>query len=89
VDELSAVVHGEVQGVGMRWAVRARALEMGLTGTVRNLPDGTVEVIAQGTRPQLDAFVQWLRLSSPGAVHGVDSRYQPAEQSYARFEVIR
>jgi acylphosphatase len=41
-------VHGDVQGVGFRWWVRARALELGLVGHARNTADGRVEVVAQG-----------------------------------------
>ncbi len=43
------VVEGGVQGVGFRYFVRQRARALGLGGRVRNLPDGSVEVVAQGT----------------------------------------
>ncbi len=42
------LVSGRVQGVGFRWWVRSRAMELGLGGWVRNLPDGRVEVVAGG-----------------------------------------
>lgn len=45
---LTAWVHGTVQGVGFRWWTRARALELGLTGSATNYPDGRVLVIAEG-----------------------------------------
>jgi acylphosphatase len=45
---LTAWLHGRVQGVGMRWWVRARALELGLSGWARNTDDGRVEVVAEG-----------------------------------------
>jgi acylphosphatase len=41
-------VRGWVQGVGFRWWTRARALELGLVGHARNMPDGRVEIVAQG-----------------------------------------
>ena len=47
------VVEGEVQGVGFRYFVRHRASALGLGGRVRNLPDGSVEVVAQGTAEAL------------------------------------
>lgn len=47
---LTAVVSGRVQGVGFRWWTRSRALELGLVGTATNLPDGRVEVVAEGPR---------------------------------------
>ena len=43
------LVSGQVQGVGFRAFVARRALELGITGAVRNLPDGRVEVVAQGS----------------------------------------
>jgi acylphosphatase len=52
---------GRVQGVGFRAATRHRALELGLTGYVRNLADGRVEAFAQGDPAAIEAFAQWLR----------------------------
>jgi acylphosphatase len=46
---VTAWVSGRVQGVGMRWWIRARALELGLAGHAANLADGRVEVVAEGT----------------------------------------
>ena len=48
------VVDGMVQGVGFRYFVRRKALELGLSGSVRNLPDGRVEVVASGEREPAD-----------------------------------
>ena len=45
---LTVFVRGRVQGVGFRWWVRARALELGLAGHATNLADGRVEVVAEG-----------------------------------------
>ena len=47
------VVRGRVQGVGFRWFVEREAHTLGLSGWVRNKPDGSVEVLAQGGREQL------------------------------------
>ncbi|MFY9558618.1 MAG: acylphosphatase [Terriglobales bacterium] len=46
-------IRGRVQGVGFRWFVEREALILGIAGWVRNNSDGTVEVLAQGTRDQL------------------------------------
>ena len=48
------VIDGLVQGVGFRYFVRRRALALGLSGSVRNLPDGRVEVLAAGERSATD-----------------------------------
>jgi len=47
---LTVRITGRVQGVGFRWWTRARGLELGLVGTATNLPDGQVEVVAEGPR---------------------------------------
>jgi acylphosphatase len=59
--ELRAVVRGRVQGVGFRWFVTRCAERGGLAGRVRNLPDGGVEVLAQGPRDALDQLLDDLR----------------------------
>ena len=53
------IVRGRVQGVSYRASTRAKAIELGLTGWVRNEPDGTVRAWAQGPEAELDAWVEW------------------------------
>lgn len=53
-------IEGRVQGVGFRAATQARAATLGLRGTVRNLDDGRVEVLATGAADALDALAGWL-----------------------------
>ena len=52
---------GRVQGVGFRYAVRRLASGFEVTGAVRNLPDGRVELLAEGSQDELDAFRQAIR----------------------------
>lgn len=54
-------VRGRVQGVGFRWWVRSRALELGLVGHARNMVDGRVEVQAQGSREAVVRLEMLLR----------------------------
>ena len=56
-------IHGRVQGVGFRWFVREHARRLGLTGTVRNLATGSVQVEASGS---LDALTELEKLISSG-----------------------
>lgn len=68
-------VRGRVQGVGFRWWTRSRALELGLVGHARNLPDGRVEVNAQGPAEQVQGLIRLLgedvsTRSRPGHVGG-------------------
>jgi acylphosphatase len=73
---LTAQVDGRVQGVGFRWWVRARALELGLAGSATNLPDGRVEVVAEGTRQACGELLDLLRgRHTPGWVASVTVRW--------------
>ncbi|ATY10361.1 acylphosphatase [Amycolatopsis sp. AA4] len=77
---LAAWVHGQVQGVGFRWWTRSRALELGLTGFARNLPDGRVEVVAEGDRDNCALLLAALRSgTSPGRVERVVERWTAAK----------
>ena len=62
----SVVVHGRVQGVAFRHYACRRALELGVTGWVRNLPDGSVEGLFEGDETAVNALVEWCR-SGPAA----------------------
>ena len=62
-----AVVHGRVQGVFYRDGCRAQAQRLGVRGWVRNRPDGTVEVVAEGSRGQVDQLLTWCRSGPPRA----------------------
>lgn len=73
VQELHAVVHGQVQGVGFRYFVVAKALGLNLRGYARNESDGSVEVLAQGPRPALENLLALLwRGPSAASVAQVD-----------------
>ena len=54
MERLHAIVHGDVQGVGFRYFVQRKGQQLGLQGWVRNNDDGTVELVAEGTRQQLE-----------------------------------
>lgn len=71
---MTAFVKGQVQGVGFRWWTRARALELGLTGTATNLADGRVEVVAEGPREACEQLLALLR-GGPGRVEYVSERW--------------
>ena len=54
-------VRGYVQGVGFRWRAAVEAKNLGITGSVRNLPDGSVYIEAEGAEMQLKIFTDWCR----------------------------
>ncbi len=70
---LYAVVHGDVQGVGFRWHTRRRMAILGVSGSARNMDDGTVHVEATGDADALRRLAAWLRSGDPpGRVTRVD-----------------
>lgn len=65
---ISIIVSGKVQGVYYRQSTKGRAKELGISGEVKNLPDGNVYIIATGLKVQLDAFIEWCKKGPPRAV---------------------
>lgn len=83
---LTAWVHGRVQGVGFRWWTRARALQFGLVGSATNLPDGRVEVVAEGSRADCRRLLESLRGgATPGWVDAVVERWSPPKSDLHGF----
>jgi len=85
---LEAIIRGEVQGVGFRWFVRRQAGRLSVVGWVRNEPDGTVRVVAEGSSAALARLLAHLRSGPPGAVvRSVDETWLAAEDTFAGFEI--
>jgi acylphosphatase len=83
-----ALVRGIVQGVGYRAATRREATRLGLSGWVRNLPDGRVELEAEGPDAQVAALIAWCSRGPAGAmVDGVDSQAIPTRDDEHGFGV--
>jgi acylphosphatase len=90
MERATIFVQGRVQGVGFRWWVRARALELGLTGFARNLVDGRVEVCAQGDPAAVRALRALLEgqpgpAGRPGTVTGCTVQYGAPRDGIAGF----
>jgi len=87
---LQAWVGGQVQGVGFRMFVQDQALNLGLTGWVRNRWDGRVEVVAEGPRDILEQFLDQLRRGPRAAyVSDLDFKWQAVLGEFASFTVRR
>ena len=59
VERCRVTVHGVVQGVGYRWSCLREAERLGVSGEVRNMPDGGVEVVAEGAPEAVDRLIAW------------------------------
>ncbi len=82
------IVYGRVQGVFFRAYVSRWAVELGLTGYVRNLPDETVEVHAEGEKGQLERLIDRLKEGPPAArVERTVTGWSEYSGNYSRFQV--
>ncbi|MBU1248165.1 MAG: acylphosphatase [Proteobacteria bacterium] len=88
--ELHAIIHGKVQGVFFRAWTRDTAQALGLCGWVRNLPDGSVETVAQGEETTLKRFERSLHQGPPlSRVIEVQSTLRDPVETGLRFEIRR
>lgn len=88
LQRLEATVRGRVQGVGFRYFVVRRAMELGLVGWVANASDGTVALVAEGPSAALDALDAELWIGPTGAVvQAVDAVRMAGTGRLQRFSV--
>jgi len=88
MNSFTGVVFGRVQGVGFRYFAKNMAEGLRLTGWVRNLPDGTVEVMATGPLPALEQFMQCLKTGPLGSrVEKVDFQWLGEPRKFEDFEI--
>ncbi|MGA9381319.1 MAG: acylphosphatase [Phormidium sp.] len=81
------VVSGIVQGVGYRYSTYNQAKELGINGWVRNLPDGRVEAVFEGTKAEVDQILRWCHQGSRSAeVKNVTIEYEQP-QGLTSFEI--
>jgi acylphosphatase len=86
--KITVHISGRVQGVGYRYFVLQRARNLGLTGYVRNLRDGGVEVAAEGEEQTLKSFLKDLQQGPAGAAVGkIETAWQESAGNIATFEI--
>ena len=81
---------GQVQGIGFRYTAKAVALGFEVTGWVRNLADGRVELLAEGEKGELEAFRRAVR--EAGLEHFIRDEavtWSPAQGGFRGFEIVR
>jgi len=87
---LHVIISGRVQGVGFRFFTRDKAIPLGITGYVKNLPDGTVEVYAEGEEKDIAQFFQEIK---KGPSFGFVTEARPewndiSEKKYSSFSIV-
>lgn len=81
---------GQVQGVGFRYTAKTVAAGYEITGLVRNLPDGRVELVAEGSRAELDAFRAALHAAGlAGFIRDEQVDWADAKNDFRGFEIVR
>lgn len=87
--ELEASIKGQVQGVGFRWTVVSFAEKLKITGWVKNLKNGDVQVLAQGSQTDLEKFLDSIK-KEPGfaKISSIESRYREIQTAFRDFKII-
>ncbi|MBS4165497.1 Acylphosphatase [Neochlamydia sp. AcF65] len=87
--ELHAVASGRVQGVGFRLATLHYASQLELTGTARNLENGSVEIIAQGPKEKLEKLLALIQARFGSSyITCLEVIYSPPSTSYPHFQIL-
>ena len=88
MERLHAIVSGTVQGVFFRANTVSVATKLGLKGYVRNLPDGSVEVIAEGEKELLEKLLEWCSHGPEGAmVTKTETKWEENKNEFRDFRV--
>jgi len=84
------IYSGQVQGVGFRYTTKAVATGFEVAGTVRNLPDGRVELVAEGARAELEGFRAAIRDAGlSGLIRDETVTWSDAQNELHGFEIVR
>lgn len=83
--EMHAIIKGRVQGVGFRATTRFHAVQLGLKGYAKNRADGSVEILAIGSRFELDRLLEKLKEQFSGYIQTIEVEYQKPSHSFQDF----
>ncbi len=83
-------IEGQVQGVFFRYSTVEEAVRLRLRGWVRNCPDGSVEVVAEGSKQNIEDFIRWCHHGPPGAhVLNVRIQWEDDKGEFENFHIRR
>lgn len=86
--EIHILLFGRVQGVGLRFQTREKSQALGLTGFVRNLLQGQVEILAQGSKENLEQLLTWLQSGEISAeIQDIKTQWQEISEIFPDFSV--
>jgi len=88
MDRIHFFVFGSVQGVGFRFTTIEKARNLGLVGWARNNPDGSVEIIAEGSKEKLEKLAIWAKKGPFLAnVEKIETSWEKAIGGFTSFDV--
>ncbi|MBL0130101.1 MAG: acylphosphatase [Chitinophagaceae bacterium] len=85
---ISIIITGKVQGVFYRQSAKEKAMQLGLTGQVNNLHDGSVQILVTGVPGLLKLFTEWCKGPPWAVVAGVEILELPLKQ-FEHFTIVR
>lgn len=86
--QLHIIVSGKVQGIGFRYFSQIKAVQYGVTGWAKNLADGSVEIVALGSKDQLDPFIEDLRIGNPfSKINHIEITESETTENYHSFTI--
>ena len=89
-ERVTTLYSGHVQGIGFRYTVKSLTTGFEVTGIVRNLPDGRVELVAESAKEELEAFLQAIRDSDVGRfIRQEQARWSEAKNEFRGFEITQ
>lgn len=83
------IVKGKVQGVSYRFSIHSKALKLGLTGLVKNLPDESVYIEAEGEEEAINKLIEWCYVGPPRAKVTEVFAEESEIKNYRNFEIKR
>ncbi len=86
---ISIIISGKVQGVFFRQTAKEKALELSLTGEIKNLEDGSVYIVVTGSPEQLAPFTDWCKKGPPRAVVSGVEIIELSLKQFEHFRIVR
>jgi acylphosphatase len=83
------IIKGKVQGVFFRASARDVAREVGVTGWVKNMPDGSVEILVSGNEERVEKFIEWCRKGPRNAEVSEVIINESREKPLSEFRIIK
>lgn len=88
IKQLHVLIHGKVQGVNFRWATYEKALQLNLTGWVRNTPNRKVEAVFEGEEEDLKEMLEFVKKGpTPARVRAVEEEWSDATGNFPEFTI--